>query len=593
MGYSRSRGYRGRRKRQDPLAMVLAILSIVGLPVLGFAAYKLWKRPPTVITTVTHVQLDPVDATPAPLAKVKTPSELAASSRDDDSKFGPGSAAGDLGGRVTSASDAVDRIAGQLSQAIGELHKKVLVVWLFDQSASNDRARSEVAGRMDHLYGELAAAAKSTADEKPAGDQPAGDQPATGADASVLSVVAAFGPGVEFLTKEPTADVAAIKKAAEGIKPNGSPVENTFAAVQAAAEKFSSYRLKGRYVSVIIVSDEAADDEQKIDQVLPALKRYTIPVYCIGVAASFGRLDGSNQASEGRGADKNEVRVRQGPESRFPEWIHLQYPDGRDDSSLMVETEMGPYSLSRLCQDTDGEYFALPQIGGGYGMTDLGYGWDRNQSGRGRGKRKPAQTTMTSTSALPKKYAPAYLPEAEIQAQLQTNKAKKALVEAAKLPEAEVLSNPETVFSNADDVQRTRDLDKCQKPAARVQPGINALYLALKTGEADEPKLASEPRWQAGYDLAFGRAMAAKARVDGYMSQTAKMKGGPTRKDPKPVQLLLEQTNDPSGISADDKLASKARQLLNRVVKEHPGTPWAAAAEKELQMPMSWKWNEQ
>jgi hypothetical protein len=31
---------------------------------------------------------------------------------------------------------------------------------------------------------------------------------------------------------------------------------------------------------------------------------------------------------------------------------------------------------------------------------------------------------------------------------------------------------------------------------------------------------------------------------------------------------------------------------LNRVIKEHPGTPWAYLAHRELTTPLGWKWTE-
>jgi hypothetical protein len=40
-------------------------------------------------------------------------------------------------------------------------------------------------------------------------------------------------------------------------------------------------------------------------------------------------------------------------------------------------------------------------------------------------------------------------------------------------------------------------------------------------------------------------------------------------------------------------MAIKARDFLNRVVKEHPSTPWAKAAERELASPIGWKRLEQ
>ncbi len=40
------------------------------------------------------------------------------------------------------------------------------------------------------------------------------------------------------------------------------------------------------------------------------------------------------------------------------------------------------------------------------------------------------------------------------------------------------------------------------------------------------------------------------------------------------------------------KLGKKARDMLERVLTEHPGTPWAHLAERELRIPLGWKWYE-
>ena len=39
--------------------------------------------------------------------------------------------------------------------------------------------------------------------------------------------------------------------------------------------------------------------------------------------------------------------------------------------------------------------------------------------------------------------------------------------------------------------------------------------------------------------------------------------------------------------------AEKARTLLQRVVEDHAGTPWALLASNELKTPIGWKWVEQ
>ena len=40
------------------------------------------------------------------------------------------------------------------------------------------------------------------------------------------------------------------------------------------------------------------------------------------------------------------------------------------------------------------------------------------------------------------------------------------------------------------------------------------------------------------------------------------------------------------------KIAKKAEEYLTRVIDEHPGTPWAMLAERELGTPMGWEWKE-
>jgi hypothetical protein len=40
------------------------------------------------------------------------------------------------------------------------------------------------------------------------------------------------------------------------------------------------------------------------------------------------------------------------------------------------------------------------------------------------------------------------------------------------------------------------------------------------------------------------------------------------------------------------KMAERAKMYLERVVKEHPGTPWAKMAEQELGAPLGWTWKE-
>ncbi len=44
--------------------------------------------------------------------------------------------------------------------------------------------------------------------------------------------------------------------------------------------------------------------------------------------------------------------------------------------------------------------------------------------------------------------------------------------------------------------------------------------------------------------------------------------------------------------SQDAKLLAKAKMYLERVVRDHPETPWAMLAERELQTPIGWEWQQ-
>jgi hypothetical protein len=55
----------------------------------------------------------------------------------------------------------------------------------------------------------------------------------------------------------------------------------------------------------------------------------------------------------------------------------------------------------------------------------------------------------------------------------------------------------------------------------------------------------------------------------------------------------LEPADEITTGSAMSKMAKKAKEFLQRVVDDHPGTPWALLAQRELDNPVGWKWVEE
>ncbi|MCH7725497.1 MAG: hypothetical protein IH991_03295 [Planctomycetes bacterium] len=114
----------------------------------------------------------------------------------------------------------------------------------------------------------------------------------------------------------------------------------------------------------------------------------------------------------------------------------------------------------------------------------------------------------------------------------------------------------------------------------------------LKLGEDGREK-ETTLRWQAGYDLAMGRALAVYVRTKTYNSMLAAAKRGLKFKNPKNNTWILKPADEISTGSQDAKLGKKAREYLQRVVDEHDGTPWGLLAKRELETPVGWKWTEE
>ena len=63
-------------------------------------------------------------------------------------------------------------------------------------------------------------------------------------------------------------------------------------------------------------------------------------------------------------------------------------------------------------------------------------------------------------------------------------------------------------------------------------------------------------------------------------------------KNPGSDTWQLEPSEEVSVGSQTEKLAKQATTYLERVVREHPGTPWALLAGEELRTPLGYKWVE-
>jgi hypothetical protein len=316
-----------------------------------------------------------------------------------------------------------------------------------------------------------------------------------------------------------------------------------------------------------------------------------MPVYVIGVPATFGRRETRMKYVDPN--PKYDQRpqwgvVEQGPESYLPERIKLSFAGTQEDDEPL-DSGFGPYALTRLCYETGGIYFAV------HPNRTVNRTVNRDETAV-----FSSYVAKFFDPEVMRQYRPDYVSLGEYQKRVKQNKARTALIEASanSLQLSTLLAPDEEQrnrivlrreFLKRDEAGFSRELSEAQQAAAVLEPKLNALCQILQQGEADREK-ETMPRWQAGYDLAMGRALAVKVRMEVYNAMLAAAKRGVKTKDPKNNTFKLEPNKEIEAGSQYTKIAERAKMYLTRVTKEHPNTPWAAEAQRELETPMGWKW---
>jgi hypothetical protein len=469
---------------------------------------------------------------------------------------------GDVGVGTTGAGGAVDRLTVEIAASLEQ--RPTLVCWVFDQSVSLSAQRKEIAARLDRVFDELGM------------NRSEANRP------DLLNTVFAYGQRMQQVTDKPTAVAADVVSAIQNIPVDESGVEMTFSAIRLAAEQARPMRIgpPRRNVMIVAFTDEVGNDQQLADQTAQYCRAQGMPVYVVGVPAPFGMAQVKMKFVEfDPKYDSGEqwAVVDQGPETLYPEFVRV-HPREADEP---IDSGFGPFSLSKLCYETGGIYFAVHP--------------NRNATGRvSSADVAPMASRLRQffDPAALKDYRPDYVAAGKSEQMVVANKAKKSLVEAAKASQIAPMESPTMTFPRVDDGALALLLGEAQKVAARIQPKIDALYGILSAGAADRDKI-QEKRWQAGYDLAMGRVLAVKIRTDAYNIMLAQAKTGMKFKNPNNDTWVLEPSDDVSATgSQTDKLAKQARMHLERVVKDHPGTPWAFLAAEELRTPLGYAWSE-
>ncbi len=450
---------------------------------------------------------------------------------------------GNDSGRLDDKTRATNGIASEIADALKL--KKTLVVWLLDRGSKFNWDMIQPTSQM--------ALAKSKNKSQ-----------------LLTAVMTINKEGATKITDAPAEDLTQIANLVSGVGEERDEPK-TFTAIDAAADEYLPYRAKGYEMIFVIVGDRAGQDWEQFDAAAPKLRRAAVSVFGVGKAVPFGRQAGMSDGAP--------------CESLALERIDLQYPPpnmGQNCEANLTDSGFGPFGLERICRASHGRFYRLrvPNI---------------------EGKLSPGWTTGPNDEIDPEMLnalAPDYVSDQDYQKLLSENKARLAVHNAAKLPFTKVFRS-DSVYVNT--VFHTRDVNaaqvanmvsNAQRPVAEKSLDVDRMYDALAPGESERSKLTSA-RWQCNFDLAMGRILAAKARIDGFNALLATVKQGKSFTNAKASSFVLHRSDTIPASSVLDKMAKNSRMYLNRIIKEHPGTPWADLAARELTENVGWELKEE
>jgi hypothetical protein len=450
---------------------------------------------------------------------------------------------------VGAAEGAVDRIATEIVRRLEQ--GRTLVIWAFDASGSLQLERQRLTKHIETVYTHIGQL----------------DENHLAADNGLMTVVVAFGQDRKALTTKPTAELSEILEAIENVPTDETGVELTFTTVAEIINRWGHFRDQAGRVyhpMVIVVTDEAGDDEDRLEEAVERAQRARVPVYVLGSQAVFGREKGYIDYVDPKTKQFFPHQpVHQGPESALVEQILLPFwYEG--PSYDILEAGFGPYGLSRLASATGGIYFVTR-----FNARRLGF--------------DPMRM---------KEYKPDWIRRDQYEQAIRNSPLRQAVITASRITQQQLPGMPSLVFPPVDSAEFKEVMSANQGLAERTAYTVEEALTPI-TSVAKLRDRETSRRWQAHYDLIRGRLLAMKIRCYEYNWACARLKKDPPRfKNPRSNAWRLVPDSTIKYSERAAAAALEADRLLRRVIHDHPDTPWSLLAQRELRDPMGFKWAE-
>jgi hypothetical protein len=141
-----------------------------------------------------------------------------------------------------------------------------------------------------------------------------------------------------------------------------------------------------------------------------------------------------------------------------------------------------------------------------------------------------------------------------------------------------------------ENAQKLQITDYQRRELAGVQRELDEALGDLKKAGTPEKRAAEPRRWQAHYDFVLARLEEELAYLNEYQGLLGQMK-----KELPPIDRKVQNgwrvaSQASLSDSAAKKLATDAKKLLDKIVKEYPNTPWEVLARRDRLTALGMEW---
>lgn len=405
------------------------------------------------------------------------------------------------------------------------------------------------------------------------------------------------------LHQAPTTDAKELKKAFGKIKTRGSGKEALYGAIEMAVDKMK----RGKYPFLILVTDEAGDDDKKLESITKTLVKKNIKVLVLSPNATFGHRDWHWDVISMKDKNTTFFNSQNGPESLTIEALFDFHFTQRSTWSKSinpmeyrtwaVKSGWAPFGLQLMADMTGGQVFELDTD---TCKLDSGFTEDNKKlyapdiDFPSQVKKRISKHSWRSAVNMAVEYWAKNFSEIERE---WPGQSKAALISGVE-------SQVPTIRRNIRTADKVIDMLRA------------ALDAPLKArGYSLEEEVPQNLRWRANLELALASALVARYHANQFLADIERFKKPDFWPDPqndvcqfnikivadrKPLfdDELKKEGYQISGVAGMSELIDvgkllgdelpedvkgmriQAEKALKVVMHNHPETPWAAMARK-------------